>query len=105
MSKYYIIDSTKKTAGKNPVYLFDAVPKVIAYLEGMCSRQFNQTRKEFMNNVESLGHGGDEQTGRAFYDQMEQYFNIGVIRGGSTPVKTNIFQANAFQKSKGVNGN
>jgi hypothetical protein len=36
---------------------------------------------------------------------MEQYFNIGVIRKDSTPVKTNIFQAAAFLRDKDVHGN
>jgi hypothetical protein len=35
---------------------------------------------------------------------MEQYFNIGVIRKDSTPVKTNIFQAEAFLRDKAVHG-
>jgi len=105
MSKYYIVDSTIKQNGKNPVMLFDTIPGVLAHLEKMCERQFGMTRKAYMNNVESLGHGADESTGRSFYDQMEQYFNIGVIRKDSTPVKTNIYQADAFMKSKDVHGN
>lgn len=105
MSKYYVIDSTINKAGKNPVVLFDNIPSVISHLESMCKRHFKQTRSEFMFNVESLGHGADEQTGRSFYDQMEQYFNIGVLRKDSVPIKTNIFQADAFQKAKSVHGN
>lgn len=106
MAKYYIVDSTIKTAKKqNPVMIFDSIPSVIRHLEGMCLRQFNLTRKQYMFEVESLGHGADEQTGRAFYDQMEQYFNIGVIRDGKEPVKTNIFQADSFLRDREVHGN
>jgi hypothetical protein len=105
MSNYYIVDSTVKENGKNPVRLFSTVPGVIKHLEVMCKRQFNRTRAQYMTDVESIGHGGDEETGRAFYDQMEQYFNMGVIRGGKEPVKTNIFQADAFSKIKNEHGN
>ena len=105
MSKYYVIDSTKKQGNKNPVVLFETTDGVIKYLEGMCERQFKQSRKDYMNNAESIGHSADETTGRAFYDLMEQYFNIGVIRNGNSPVKTNIFHAAAFLKGREVHGN
>jgi hypothetical protein len=105
MSKYYIVDSTVKQNGKNPVVLFDTIPGAIKYLEGMCQRHFKQTRAQYMNNAESIGHSADEATGRAFYDQMEQYFNIGVIRKDSTPVKCNIFEADRFKRTKDVHGN
>lgn len=105
MSKYYVVDSTKKQGNKNPVVLFENIDGVVKYLEGMCLRHFKQTRKEYMIMAESVGHSADESTGRAFYDQMEQYFNIGVIRGDSTPVKTNIFEAAAFLRGKDVHGN
>jgi len=105
MSKYYVIDSTKKQGNKNPVVLFETTDGVIKYLEGMCERQFKQSRTDYMNNAESIGHSADERTGRAFYDLMEQYFNIGVIRNGNSPVKTNIFQAAEFLKGKDVHGN
>lgn len=104
MSKYYIVDSTKKQGGKNPVLVFENIGGVVQYLEGMCHRHFGKTRAEYMNDAESVGHGADEPTGRSFYDQMEQYFNIGVIRKDSTPVKTNIFEAAAFLRSKDVHG-
>lgn len=105
MSKYYVVDSTKKQGNKNPVLVFESIDGVVKYLEGMCQRHFGKTRAQYMNEAESVGHSADEATGRAFYDQMEQYFNIGVIRGNSTPVKTNIFEAAAFLKGKDVHGN
>ena len=104
MRKYYVVDSTIKQGSKNPVYLFESTDGVVKHLEGMCQRQFGQTRQQYMNHAESVGHSADEPSGRSFYDQMEQYFNIGVIRGDSTPVKTNIFQAEIFLKNKEVNG-
>lgn len=105
MSKYYIVDSTTKQNGKNPVMVFETIGGVIKHLEGMCQKKFNMTRKQYMNEAESIGHSADEATGRAFYEQMEQYFNIGVIRKDSTPVKTNIFEAAAFLRGKDVHGN
>jgi hypothetical protein len=105
MPKYYIVDSTVKQNGKNPVILFETIGGVIKHLEGMCQRHLKQTRAQYMNNAESIGHSADEPTGRAFYDQMEQYFNIGVIRNDSTPVKCNIFEADRFKRTKDVHGN
>lgn len=104
MSKYYIIDSTQKQSGKNPVFLFEEIGQVVTHLESMCQRQFKQTRKQHMQHCEDLGFGSDEGTGRAFYNQMEQYFNVGVIRSDNSPVKCNIFEANKFRKSKDVHG-
>jgi hypothetical protein len=105
MPKYYVIDSTVKQGSKNPVYIFEGTDGVVKHLEGMCYRHFKQTRKQYMEHAESVGHSADESTGRAFYDQMEQYFNMGVIRGESTPVKTNIFEAKAFLNNKEAHGN
>lgn len=104
MSKYYIVDSTQNKNGKNPVFLFEEISGVVTHLEGMCQRQFKQTRKQHMQHCEDLGFGSDEASGRAFYNQMEQYFNVGVIRPDNNPVKCNIFEANKFRKSKDVHG-
>ena len=104
MSKYYIIDTTVKKGGKNPVLIFESVPGVLTHLEGMCKRQLGLSRKDYMFNCESLGHGGDEQTGRAFFEQMEQYFTIGIVRSDSKPIKCNIFEANKSALTKDVHG-
>jgi hypothetical protein len=104
MSKYYVVDATKKQGNKSPVVLFDEINDVVKYLEGMCQRQFKQTRKVYMQHCEDLGFDTDEPTGRAFFDQMEQYFDVGVIRSDNHPVKCNIFVASKFQKSKDVHG-
>ena len=104
MSKYYIIDTTIKKNGKNPVLIFESIPETINHLEGMCQRQFKRTRKQHMQHCEDLGFGGDEQTGRAFFEQMEQYFAVGIVRSDSKPIKCNIFEAEKFSKSKEVHG-
>lgn len=104
MSKYYIIDTTVKKGGKNPVIIFENVPSVINHLEGMCKRQLGMSRRDYMLNCESLGHGVDEPTGRAFFEQMEQYFTIGLLRSDSKPIKCNIFEANTSALTKDVHG-
>lgn len=78
---------------KTPVVVFNNLPSFITYLEGMCKRKFNQTRAEYMFHCFELGFGDDESTGRSFFEQLEQYFDMGVIRSDSVPVKCNVFEA------------
>lgn len=104
MSKYYVVDTTVKSGGKNPVVISESTAGVVKQLEGMCQRQFGMTRKQYMDNSESLGFGPDERTGQCFYEQMEQYFNVGVIRSNSVPMKCNIFEAAQFEAGKAVHG-
>lgn len=104
MAKYYIVDSTRKQNNKNPVFLFETTDGVVKHLEGMCARHFQRTRKTYMENIESLGFGTDDAEGRNFYEQMSQYFQTGVIRSDSTPIRCNIFDADKFSKTKDVHG-
>lgn len=104
MSTYYIIDTTVIKGGKNPVMLFESVNGVVNHLESMCKRKFGQTRREYMNVCESLGHSADEPTGRAFFEQMEQYFTVGVVRSDSRPIKCNIFEADKYARLRDVHG-
>lgn len=105
MSKYYVIDTTIRKEGKNPVMVYDTIPEVIKQLEDMCQRYHKISRKTYMQNCESLGFGLDDAAGRNFYDQMEQYFNIGVIRKDNHPIKCNIFDAQFSRNTKDVHGN
>ena len=59
----------------------------------MCVRKFQQTRKEYMFHCSELGFGEDDSLGRSFYEQLEQYFDMGVIRKDSIPVRCNVFEA------------
>lgn len=93
MPTYYIVDSTIRQDKKNPVMFFESLPPFIAYLETMCKRRFNQTRKEYMYRCFELGFGDDDAPGRSFYEQLEQYFDMGVVRSDSTPVRCNVFEA------------
>lgn len=103
--KFYIVDSTVSKNKQNPVYIFNSVEATLVHLENMCKRKFNMTRVEYMFEASQLGHSDDEPTGRAFFELMEQYFNIGVIRGDSTPIKCNIFEADRFLRLREVHGN
>ena len=105
MSKFYIIDTSITNGGKNPVVLFETTAGVISYLSEVVKRRFGQSRKQFMQNVTDLGFGEDDVAGRSFFEQMEQYFNIGVVRGDSQPIKCNIFDADKFSKVKEAHGN
>lgn len=104
MSNYYIIDTTKRQGGKAPVMVFNTTDGIIKYLEGMCERHLKQTRKQYMFAASEIGHGDDDSLGRGFVEQMEQYFNMGVIRKDSVPVRCNIFQAAQFLKIKPTQG-
>lgn len=105
MSKFYIVDTSKSQGGKSPVVLFETTSQLVGYLDGACKRNFGQSRKQFMSSVEELGFGSDDSDGRNFVEQMEQYFNIGVIRNDSTPMKCNVFDADRFSKLKDTHGN
>lgn len=105
MSKLYIIDTSQAKGGKSPVVFFDTIPGLVAYLDGACKRRFGLHREEYMVHVESLGFGADDPTGQSFFEQMEQYFQMGVIRGDSVPVKCNVFEADAFSQTREAHGN
>jgi hypothetical protein len=105
MSKFYVIDTTIRKNGQNPVMVYDTIPEVVKQLEDMCQRYHKISRKTYMQNCESLGFGLDDPAGRNFYEQMEQYFNIGVIRKDSRPVKCNIFEAEFSRDNKEAYGN
>ena len=105
MSKFYIIDTSLSRSGKSPVILFESTSGIISYLSEVVQRRFGQTRQQFMQNVTDLGFGEDDPEGRSFFDQMQQYFNIGALRSDSVPIKCNIFDADKFSKSKEVHGN
>lgn len=105
MSKFYIIDTSCAKGGKSPVVLFDTTDGLVTYLGSVVQRRFGQTRSQFMQSVAELGFGEDDSAGKSFFEQMEQYFNMGVIRNDSTPMKCNVFEADKFSRSHDVHGN
>jgi len=105
MSNYYVVDDTKQKGGQSPVIMFKTVEGIVKYLEDMCQRKFGKTRQQYMYNCSELGFGDDDARGQAFCEQLEQYFNMGVIRSDSTPIRCNVFQADNFRKGKAEHGN
>ena len=103
---YYIVDTTKKNEkGESSTYVFKTLPEIINHLEGTCKRYFKQNRKDHMFELENLGYQPDEATGQYFVEHMSEYFNIGVVRSDSTPIRTNIFNAKKFFDNKETMGN
>lgn len=104
MATYYIIDTTDRQNGKSPVLLFQTTAGVVKHLEKMCMRRFRKTRTQYMVDSNALGFGDDDAEGVNFTEQMEQYFDMGVIRADSNPIKCNIFKARQFAKGKTEHG-
>lgn len=85
--KYYIEDTTL-----NKVVYFDDVNNLIPYLEGVCARKFKQSRKEYMYEMVTLGHGFDDPQGVHFTEMMSGHFNIGILREDGRHVRTNVHE-------------
>ena len=101
MAIFYIVDTTQlNELHQNPVVTFKHRDSVVKYLEGMCGRQFKMTRPQYMQHQADLGVGEDDEYGRAFYEAMTEYFNIGIIRSDK-PIKCNIFDATLYSKDQG----
>jgi len=90
--QYYVVDTTKSVGGKNPCIIFETVDGLVSYLEGMCIRGMQKTRMKFMESAADTGLAEDDRRGRAFYELMSEYFNIGYIKGNS-PTRKNVFEA------------
>jgi hypothetical protein len=97
--KYYINDTTIK---KN-VY-FDDVNDVVKYLETLCVKKFNQTRKGWMFEMSTLGHGWDDPQGANFTELMTEYFDVGVFRDDNRHVRTNIHELRRNMKYRNEMG-
>jgi len=103
MSNYYLVDPTvknKQNKSQSATYVFPTIPALVTHLEGTCQRKFGKSRKEYMFDMENIGYGADDSAGRVFVESLSEYFNIGVIRADSTPIRTNIFDADRFSKNK-----
>jgi hypothetical protein len=90
--KYYIVDSSLRKNNQSPVYIYDTIPQLVTHLEQTCLRSFKKTRAKLMESAADTGLIEDDKQGRAFYELMTEYFNIGYLRG-NTPVQKNIFEA------------
>jgi hypothetical protein len=84
---YYINDTTI-----NEVVRFIDPNEVVGYLENLCRKKFKKSRKEFMFEMESLGHGYDDPQGANFTAMMGEYFEVGALKKDGRMVRTNIHE-------------
>ena len=80
----YIKDPTiKQVVYKN------SLPETISYLEEMCQRGLNKSRKQLMNEAVELGHAYDDVGGYEFLRYMQEQVEIGMVKNGKN-VKCDI---------------
>lgn len=91
---FYITDTTI-----NPVKLktFNTYNEVVAYLEGMSIRAYNQTKKDRTLLLEGLGYGADDRNSTLFVRSMQEKFDVGVLRENAK-IRCDITTIVAFQK-------
>lgn len=98
--KYFIEDTTTRRIGT-----FPTIPDLIKYMEEVCQRKFGKSRKQWMQDMEDLGHVQNENSAQAFVECMAQEFQIGVVRDNNTKVVCDIFKAIYNSKRKEELGN
>lgn len=96
---YYIKDTTV-----DQLVYKNNVNEVVSYLEEMCKRAYKKTRKSFMEDMISLGHGYDDDGGVYFTELMADKFEIGVVRTDKKLVRTNIHEHSRNLKYRDVMG-
>lgn len=84
---YYINDTTI-----NQIVRFEDPNKVVSYLENLCRKKLKKTRKDFMFEMETLGHGYDDPQGVNFTTMMGEYFEVGALKKDGRMVRTNIHE-------------
>jgi len=78
------------------VKYFDSVPQVVKYLEVLVERKFGQTRKQWMDNLISLGYQPDDLNGKTFTESVAERVEIGLIKN-SRRIRCNIHEAINFR--------
>ncbi len=96
----YIIDTTK-----NPqqIVQFETYHATVKYLEEVCAREYNMTRRDRMIMLESLGHGYDDPQSVTFVRSMADKFEMGIIRndaGELRRMKCDIPSIALYQKEE-----
>lgn len=87
MSNYYIKDDiARKMIFKN------TVPEIVSYLENMCQQINKVSRKEFMIEMVSLGHGYDDANGAYFTELMSKTVDVGIVTKGGRLKRCNIHE-------------
>lgn len=97
---FYIVDTT---LGSSEFVTFSDYKSLVSYLETMCVRKFNQSRKQQMLMLESIGHGYDDSDSVTFVRFMASQFDMGIIRSNSSEhvkMKCDIPSIVLFQKDE-----
>lgn len=84
---YYIKD---KTIGK--FVTKQSLNELVQYAEELCERYYKRTRKSYMDEMVSIGHGYDDPAGANFIQLMSDEFETGVINSSGKYVKTNVHE-------------
>jgi hypothetical protein len=95
----YIFDPTLRTQnGKPKGFRFNTSAELIRHLEGTCMRILRKSRAEIMQDAADLGYSvDDDREGKAFFQFMEEYVDMGVIREDGKPIRCNIFTSRSFE--------
>lgn len=97
--RYFVKDKTV-----NDIIFKNTVGEMVNYLEEVCNRFHKKSRKTFMIDMESIGHGYDDPTGINFTELMGNDFEIGVIKSDGRLVRTNIHEHDRNVKYRDVMG-
>lgn len=94
----YLFDPTRKNdKGETAVYTYNTPKEVISHLENICERLLGKSRNQLMQDAGDLGFGTDDKEGQTFFQFMEEYVNMGVVRKDGQPVRCNIFTVRSFE--------
>jgi hypothetical protein len=74
----YIQDPTQN----GRMFYVNNTTEALIFLEGICHRGLNKSRKTLMNEMASLGHGYDDNNGVAFLRFMKDHVNLGLVKNG-----------------------
>ena len=96
---YYIVDKTI-----NGVVQKNTVQEIVQYAEQLCEKYYKRSRKSYMDEMASIGHGYDDPTGMNFIQLMSDTFETGVIKSSGKLVRTNIHEHMRNVKYKNVMG-
>jgi len=99
MKRYYIKDDINKK-----LIFAQNVPEVVSYLETLCRIIHRQTRKDYMIEMISLGHGYDDNNGAYFSELMSKTINFGIVTKDGRLKRCNIHEHERDQKFKAEMG-
>ena len=95
----YLFDPTRrnKVSKKDAYYTYQNPREVVLHLEDIAPRLLGKSRHELMVDAADLGFGEDDREGKAFFDLMTEYVNMGIVRQDGKPVRCNIFTVRTYE--------